>query len=67
MTELIDDVSDHVLSVRGNYLLTRMKYINPCTYYMHHVTLFFFLFSFFLGLLAQCLLFRDLFAASFIL
>lgn len=53
MTEVIDDVSDHVLSVRGSYLLTRMKYITHVLgrYYMHHVTLFFFFF-FFPGLLA---------------
>lgn len=68
MTEVIDNVSDHVLSVRGSsgMLLTRMhihkthvlrRYLlrAPCD------TLFFFFFFF--GLLA---LFRDFFAASFI-
>lgn len=63
MTEVIDDVSDHVLSVRGSYLLTRMKYITHVLrrYCMHHVTLFFFIFFIFRS---SCL-FRDLFADSF--
>lgn len=65
MTEVIDDVSDHVLSVRGSYLLTRMKYITHVLKEVLHAPcdpLFFIFFIF----RSSCL-FRDFFADSFIL
>lgn len=69
MTEVIDDVSDHVLSVRGSsgMLLTRMKYIIHVLrrYLLHAPCDPLFFFFFWGGLLALCLFVSRF--ASFIL